>query len=211
VANGQTHRVLVEAVVVCSRVVSDASRRRFPRPAIAATPVARRRGVGVAGRRAGVIGPARTAKNGGASSTGVIGNDGGSDKPRPLTRHRARASAQRMPAKILRSGCAIGPAVTSYSRCQPMGRAGVFAAWLAAGSYGEGSIGRHAIASGDDAGGVNVCTPGVALPTPPEACLSVWEPRYGQLKVPPTPKRRKERVGTNVFRVPRFLSSRGEA
>jgi hypothetical protein len=149
------------------------------------------------------------AKNGGVSSTSVIGNDGGSGKLRPLTRRHARASAQRMRAKILRSGRAIGPAVTSCSRCRPKGRASVFAAWPAAGSYGVCSIARHAIASDDDAGDVNVCTLGVELPTLLKACLSVWEPRCRQLKVPPTPKRRKERVGTNVFRVPRFLSSRG--
>ena len=74
----------------------------------------------------------------------------------------------------------------------------------AAGRYGVCWIGKHAIASGGGAGGANVCTPGVARPTLPEACLSVWEPRCGQLKVPPTPKRRKERVGVNCVSRPPF-------
>jgi hypothetical protein len=151
------------------------------------------------------------ASNGGVSSTSVIGNDGESGKPRPRTRRRARASAQRMRAKILRSGCVIGPAVTSCSRCRPKGHADVFVARAVAGSYGVCWIVRRVIDSGGDAGVASVAVPGVALRTAPEACLSVWESRFRQLKVPPTPKRRKERLGTNVFGVPRFLSSRGVA
>ena len=208
-ANGQRHRVLVAADVVCSRVVTDVSRRGILRPAIAATSVAERRG---AGRRAGVIGPAGRARNGAALSSGVIGNGGVNGQLRPRRRQRrARASAQRSHTPILWSGRAIGPAVTRCSRCRPKGRAGVFAVWPAAGSYGVCWIARHTIANGGGAGGANVRPPGSVLPTPPEACLSVWEPRPRRLTLPPTPKRRKERVGGTMLFSPRFLSSEGAA
>ena len=100
-------------------------------------------------------------------NSGVIGN-GASGQLRPQPRHRrARASAQRSHTPILWSGRASGPAVTPCSRCRSTGRAGVFAVWPAAESYGACWIGRHAIASGGGAGGANVRPPGSVLPTPP--------------------------------------------
>ena len=45
---------------------------------------------------------------------------------------------------------------------------------------------------------------GVALPTPPEACLSLWEAGDGLLRVLPTPKRRKEREGVTWCLRPPF-------
>ena len=50
----------------------------------------------------------------------------------PTCRQRARVSAQRVRAKNLWSGCAIGRVVTSCSRCTMSIRAGVFAVWCAA-------------------------------------------------------------------------------
>ncbi len=75
VANGQRHHVFVERGVVCSRVVSDASRRRVLRRAIAARPVAGRHSGGDAGRRASVIGPPSEAKSGGGNRAGGIASD----------------------------------------------------------------------------------------------------------------------------------------
>jgi hypothetical protein len=146
--------VLVFAyVVVCSRAVSIGSRRPVRKAAIAVWTVATRRGVGGKSKRAGVIEPAPAVGTNGVSSIGVIGSGGASGRRRQLTgRRRARVSAQRVAAKIFRSGCVIGRVVTLFSSCRGRARAGVFAVWRAAWRYGGCWSARRVIESGAGVG-----------------------------------------------------------
>ena len=155
--NGKRRGGLVERVGACSRGASAGSRRRIRRAGIAVLRVVKRRGVGVGHRPAGVTEPAQQDASGGGCSSNAIGNGSVSEQPqRQLTgRRRARASAQPVPARILSSACALGPAVTSRFGRSPSDQAGVFAAWRAAWRYGACWIGKPAIGSGAGAGGVN--------------------------------------------------------
>lgn len=158
VANGQRHHVFVERGVVCSRVVSDASRRRVLRPAIAAGPVAGRHSGGDAGRRASVIGPPSGAKSGGGNRAGGIASDGVSNsEPSQLTKLcRARASAQRPRVTILPGGLAIDRVAMSFSRSPMNIRASDSVVWPAGWRYVACWIAKRVIGRGDGAGVRNV-------------------------------------------------------
>jgi hypothetical protein len=115
-----------------------------------------RLGVGGKSKRAGVIEPAPAVGSNGAGSIGVIGSGGASGQQRQLTgRRRARVSAQRVAAKIFRSGCVIGRVVTSFSSWRRRVPAGVFAVWLAAWRYGGCWSERRVIERGVGAGGAS--------------------------------------------------------
>jgi hypothetical protein len=149
--------VLVFAhVVVCSRAVSIGSRQPDRKAVIAVWPVATPLGAGGKSKRVGVIEPAPAVGSNGASSSGVIGSGGASGQRRQLTgQRRARVSAQRVAAKVFRSGCVIGRVVTPFSSCRERVRAGVFAAWRAAWRYGGCWSGRRVIESGVGVGVVS--------------------------------------------------------
>ncbi len=158
VANGQRHHVFVERGVVCSRVVSDASRRRVLRRAIAARPVAVPPNGGGAGRRASAIGPPSEAKSGGGNRAGGIASDSVSNsEPSQLTKLcRARASAQGLRAMILPGGPAIDRVVMSFSRSPMNNRASDSVVWPADWRYVACWIVRRAIGRGVGAGVRNV-------------------------------------------------------
>lgn len=156
--HGKGRAVLGERGGACSRGANAGSRLLIPSVVIAVARARRRPSVGDGSRRAVVTGPARTGVCAGASRTDGIGNAGvsGRWRGRQLTcRRRARVSAQHRATKILASGCVIGRAVMSGSRCGTSIRAGVsaasYAAWRCDGCW----TGRHVIGSGAGAGGVN--------------------------------------------------------
>jgi hypothetical protein len=147
-------------VVVCSRGVSSVSRPPDPKAVIAAWPVATRLGVGVKSKRVGVIEPAAAVGSKGVGSIDVIGSGGVSGRQRRQRRQLmggrcARVSAQRVAAKIFRSGCVIGRVVTPFSSCRRRARAGGFAVWRAAWRYGGCWSARRVIESGVGVGVVS--------------------------------------------------------
>jgi hypothetical protein len=121
---------------VYSRAVNGRSGRGVRKRVIAVTRVNKRRGAGGAARRASGIERPSMAKNAGGNRASGIAIGGANGKSCQLTRmRRARASAQRLGAKILRRGPAIGRVATSISRFPINIRAGVFAVWRAAWRY----------------------------------------------------------------------------
>ena len=205
----------VAHAAVCSKAVSSPSRPLIPKRVIAVPPAGRPRGVGGGGGPANAIARPRTARNDGDNSSAATASAVGSDKRRPVAlrqrtrRRRARASAQRSPTRFLRCDRARGRDAMS---CSLSGMSTVnsvsvrrCAVWL----YDASSIAKRVIGSGDDGGDGNASRRGLTLAIPPEARLSVWEPRQQRLKLPPPQARRKERAGGHRFGVPRFLSSIG--
>lgn len=134
-ASGQ-RVVIIGRGVVCSKDANGSSGRGVRKRVIAVTHVNKRRGVGVVARRASGIERRSMARNAGGNRAGGIASGGANGKSRQLTRIRhARASAQRLGAKILRHDPVIGRVATNFSSSSMNIRASVFAAWRAAWRY----------------------------------------------------------------------------
>lgn len=125
--------VIIGRGVVCSRAANGRFGRGVRKRVIAVNPVNRRRVAGGVVKRASGIERPSMARNAGGNRASGIARGGGNGKSRQLTRmRRARASAQRLRAPILRHGHAIGRVAMSISRFSMSIRAGDFAAWRAA-------------------------------------------------------------------------------
>jgi len=128
--------VIIGRGVVCSKDANGSSGHGVRKRVIAVTYVKKRRGAGVVARRASGIERPSMARNVGGNRASGIASGCVHDQQRQLTRiYRARASAQRLGAKILRHDRVIGRVATSISRFPMTIRADVFAAWRAAWRY----------------------------------------------------------------------------